>query len=53
MQYMLQPIGISPNLLALLPYVTTLLVLLMIGLRDSRKLNAPAMLGEPYKRGER
>ena len=53
LQYMLQPLGISPNLLALLPYVTTLLVLLMIGLRDSRKLNAPAMLGEPYKRGER
>jgi len=25
----------------------------MIGLGDSKKLNAPAMLGEPYKRGER
>ncbi len=53
LQYMLQPLGISPNLLALLPYLTTLVVLLMIGLKDARKLNAPAMLGEPYKRGER
>ena len=53
MQYLLQPLGISPNLLAMLPYLATLLVLLMIGLGDSKKLNAPAMLGEPYKRGER
>ena len=41
------------NLLAALPYAATLVVLLMIGLGDSRKLNAPAMLAEPYKRGER
>lgn len=53
MQYLLQPLGISPNLLALLPYLATLLVLLAIGLGDSNKLNAPAWLGEPYKRGER
>ena len=53
MQYLLQPLGISPNLLAMLPYLATLLVLLMIGLGDRKKLNAPAMLGEPYKRGER
>jgi simple sugar transport system permease protein len=53
LQYLLQPLGISPNFLAMLPYVATLLVLLMIGLGDSKKLNAPAMLGEPYKRGER
>ena len=52
LQYLLQPLGISPNLLAMLPYLATLLVLLMIGLRDRKKLNAPAMLGEPYKRGE-
>ncbi len=52
-QYILQPLGISPNLLALLPYLATLVVLLAIGLRDSNKLNAPAWLGEPYKRGER
>jgi len=53
LQYLLQPMGISPNFLAMLPYLGTLLVLLMIGLGDRKKLNAPAMLGEPYKRGER
>ncbi len=53
LQYLLQPMGISPNFLAMLPYLTTLVVLLLIGLGDRRKLNAPAMLGEPYKRGER
>jgi ABC-type uncharacterized transport system permease subunit len=53
LQYLLQPLGISPNFLSMLPYLTTLLVLLIIGLGDRRKLNAPAMLGEPYKRGER
>jgi simple sugar transport system permease protein len=53
LQYLLQPLGVSPNFLAMLPYLTTLAVLLIIGLGDRRKLNAPAMLGEPYKRGER
>lgn len=53
LQYMLQPLGISPNFLAMLPYIATLLVLLIGGLHDSRRLNAPAMLGEPYRRGER
>jgi len=53
LQYLLQPLGISPNFLAMLPYVATLVILLAVSLKDSRKLNAPAMLGEPYKRGER
>ncbi len=53
LQYMLQPLGISPNFLAMLPYLATLLVLLVGGLRDSRRLSAPAMLAEPYRRGER
>lgn len=52
-QYLLQPLGISPNLLAMMPYIATLVILLLISLRDSKKLNAPAMLGEPYKRGGR
>ena len=52
-QYLLQPLGISPNFLAMLPYIATLLILLLISLKDPRKLNAPAMLAEPYKRGER
>ena len=53
LQYLLQPMGISPNFLAMLPYIATLLVLLVGGLRDSRRLSAPAMLAEPYRRGER
>lgn len=53
LQYLMQPLGISPNFLAMLPYATTLLILLIISFKDSRRLNAPAMLGEPYKRGER
>lgn len=52
-QYLLQPLGISPNFLAMLPYIATLVILLLISLRDPRKLNAPAMLAAPYKRGER
>lgn len=53
LQYLLQPLGISPNFLAMLPYIATLMVLLVGGLRDSRRLSAPAMLAEPYRRGER
>jgi ABC-type uncharacterized transport system permease subunit len=52
-QYLLQPLGISPNFLAMLPYIATLVILLLISLKDARKLNAPAMLATPYKRGER
>ena len=52
-QYLLQPLGISPNFLAMLPYIATLFILLLISLKDPKKLNAPAMLAEPYKRGER
>lgn len=53
LQYLLQPLGISPNLLAMLPYMTTLFVLLFISLRKKKHLNAPAMLGEPYMRSGR
>jgi general nucleoside transport system permease protein len=53
LQYLLQPMGISPNFLAMLPYMATLFVLLVGGLRDRRRLNAPAMLAEPYRRGDR
>jgi simple sugar transport system permease protein len=52
-QYLLQPLGISPSFFSMLPYVATLLILLLISLKDPKKLNAPAMLGEAYKRGER
>jgi len=52
-QYLMQPLGISPNFLAMLPYISTLVILLVISLGDPRKLNAPAMLATPFKRGER
>ena len=53
-QYVLQPMGISPNLLAMLPYLTTLLVLVLVGFRrGARNMAAPASLGEPYRRDER
>ena len=54
LQYILQPLGISPSFLAMMPYVTTLGVLILSGFRaDQRSLDAPATLGEPYTRGER
>lgn len=53
LQYLLQPLGISPNFLAMLPYLSTLVILLAISFRDPRRLNAPAWLGAAYKRGER
>jgi ABC-type uncharacterized transport system permease subunit len=53
LQYLLQPLGISPNFLAMLPYMATLIVLILISLHDKRRINAPEMLGEPYTRGGR
>ncbi len=55
LQYLLQPLGISPNFLGMLPYLTTLAVLFVYGISKEghRKMNAPAHLGEPYIRGER
>ncbi len=49
LQYLLQPLGIPPNLLSMLPYLATLAVLVAGGLRaDHRNLAAPAALGEPF-----
>lgn len=54
LQYVLQPLGIPPNLLGALPYAATLLVLVLGGLRgDLRLLASPEALGEPYARGEK
>ncbi|EIM63955.1 putative ABC-type transport system, permease component [Desulfobacter postgatei 2ac9] len=53
LQYLLQPLGISPNFLAMLPYLCTLIILLAISFKNPRRLNAPAWLGAAYKRGER
>ncbi|RLB22825.1 MAG: ABC transporter permease [Deltaproteobacteria bacterium] len=53
LQYLLQPLGIPPNILGMLPYLITLIVLVwaVIG-KDARRHAAPAMLGEAYIRGE-
>jgi len=49
LQYLLQPLGIPPNLLGMLPYLATLAVLVIGGLRAAhRHLAAPAALGEPF-----
>jgi ABC-type uncharacterized transport system permease subunit len=54
LQYLLQPLGIPPNLLGMMPYLATLVVLLIGGLNRSRRhQDAPAALGEPFTRGER
>ena len=54
LQYILQPLGIPSNLLGTLPYLATLLVLMIDGLRtDHRHLHAPAALGVSFVRGER
>ncbi|HOY67604.1 MAG TPA: ABC transporter permease [Candidatus Ozemobacteraceae bacterium] len=53
-QYFLQPYGISPNLLMMLPYLATLAALVQ-GATASRTRSqcAPAALGQPYERGIR
>jgi ABC-type uncharacterized transport system permease subunit len=54
MQYMLQPLGVPVNLLAMMPYAATLIVLVLGGIRgDKRHLSAPAALGEAHSRGEK
>jgi simple sugar transport system permease protein len=55
LQFMLQPLGVSPNLLAMLPYLSTIVALFIFGLTAAgqRRMNAPASLGEPYVRGGR
>ena len=54
LQYALQPLGFSPQLLGMLPYIFAVVVLL-VGTRETirRRLGAPAALGVPYARGEK
>lgn len=53
-QYFLQPYGISPNLLMMLPYLATLAALVQGATASkTRGRSAPAALGNPYERGER
>lgn len=54
LQYRLQPLGISPNLLNMLPFVFTILVLMLsTGEAMRRRIGAPAALMQPYSREER
>lgn len=54
LQFRLQPLGISPNLLNTLPFVLTILVLLAAtGEVRRRRIGMPAALGIPYARGEK
>lgn len=54
LQYRLQPLGISPNLLAMLPYAFTIVALLVgTSERIRKRVGAPSALGKPYVREER
>jgi general nucleoside transport system permease protein len=54
LQFRLQPLGISPNLLNMLPYLLTILVLLLIsGQAAKRRIGAPAALMTAYSREDR
>lgn len=54
LQYRLQPLGISPNLLNMLPFALTILVLwLSAGEAARKRIGAPAALMQPYSREER
>lgn len=54
LQFRLQPLGISPPLLNTLPYILTILVLLLSAGETLRKrIGAPAALMLPYAREER
>ncbi len=53
LQFRLQPLGISPNLLNMLPFILTILVLLLSAGETMRKrIGAPAALMLPYARQE-
>jgi simple sugar transport system permease protein len=54
LQYRLQPLGISPSLLGTIPFVFTIIIL-VIGSRQKlgRLRGPPSALGRPYVRGER
>ena len=54
LQFRLQPLGISPNLLNMLPFLLTILVLWLISEQAfRRRVGVPAALMQPYSREER
>ncbi len=53
-QYLLQPLGISPSLLLMLPYFATLLILIINAEQNLIKhIGAPESLGEPFIKEEK
>lgn len=54
LQFRLQPMGISPNILSMLPFILTILVLLLSSSQAARRrIGAPAALMTSYSREER
>ncbi|NMC68184.1 MAG: ABC transporter permease [Spirochaetales bacterium] len=54
LQYLLQPLGIPPSLLLMLPYLCTLLVLILTASKSKIKhIGPPASLGEPFIKEEK
>jgi ABC-type uncharacterized transport system permease subunit len=53
LQYRLQPLGISPSLLGMLPFIATIVILVVSGRLSKGMRGAPEALGKPYRRGER
>lgn len=54
LQYLLQPLGIPPSLLLMLPYLSTLLVLILTASKSKIKhIGPPAALGEPFIKEEK
>lgn len=54
LQYRLQPYGIAPSILAMFPYIFTIVALLIgTSKRMKKRKKTPAALGVPYIRGEK
>jgi len=53
LQYRLQPLGFSPSLLGMLPFVMTIVILVASSRLSKGRNGPPASLGKPYRRGER
>lgn len=53
LQYRLQPLGISPSFLNMLPFIATIIILVVSGRLTKGGGQPPEALGKPYRRGER
>jgi len=53
LQYRLQPFGISPSFLNMLPFIATIIILVVSGRLTKGGGRPPEALGKPYRRGER